>query len=223
MDGLIANPSAESFRQLLPDGHWQSLPAGTRRRFGALFRPHATHCFVGHVTCARLSRTGWLLAQLCRAIGAPLPLFARPGAAAVAVTDHPDNGGQVWVRCYHRPRGFAQCIQSVKRFAGPTGLEEYLGCGLTMPLAVEARGTTLAFRSIGYQLVLGRLRVTLPRFLQPGRLTVIHREVEGEEFTFEMTLKHPLLGELVYQQARFRETRTGGPAQASIRVVEELL
>jgi hypothetical protein len=194
-----------SLRRLLPDAHWQSLPAGTRRRFGAAFRPHATCCYVGEVTDAHLSTLGWLLAQACRLIGSPLPLFATPGPAAVTVTDHQGNGGQVWARCYHRRRGFAQCVQSVKRFGGPTGLEEYLGWGLTMPLTLETRAGALIFRNAGYQVVIGTLRMSLPRFLHPGQLTVTHRELAGQAFTFEMTLEHPLFGVLIHQQACFDE------------------
>jgi hypothetical protein len=220
-------PGNPSFRLLLPEGHWQSLPAGTRRRFDAVFRPHTTACYVGHVTRARLSMAGWLLAQMCRLIGSPLPLFATPGPAAVTVTDHEGNGGQVWARCYHRRRGFAQCVQSVKRFGGPTGLEEYLGWGLTMPLTLEARAGTLVFRNAGYQLLIGQYRLNLPRLAHPGRLTVIHRELARDTFTFEMTLEHPLLGELIYQLAHFCEARTfettNGEAQsaASVGVVDE--
>lgn len=225
----VDHSGSANFRRLLPAGHWQSLPAGTRRRFGAIFRPQSTCCYVGHVTQARLSPAGWLLAQVCRLIGSPLPLFATPGPATVAVTEHEGNGGQVWARCYHRRRGFAQCVQSVKRFEGPTGLEEYLGCGLTMPLRLEAYAGRLVFRSAGYQLLIGRLRLNLPRLLQPGRLTVVHRELTGSEFTFEMTLEHPLLGQLIYQQARFCETRTATETSnreqlataASVGVVEE--
>lgn len=198
-------PAASGFPELLGRSSWQSLPAGTRRRFGAVFRPGSTCCYVGEVTAARLSILGWALAQACRLFGSPLPLFAAPGPAAVSVTDHPGNGGQVWARCYHRRRGFAQCVQSVKRFAGPTGLEEYLGRGLCMPLTLEVRDGALVFRSAGYQLMLGRFRLRLPRLLHPGSLTVIHRELRGGRFSFEMTLQHPLFGELIQQRACFSE------------------
>lgn len=199
----------QSLRELLPELQWQSLPPGTRRRFGGIFQAGVTRCYVGEVTAAHLSPAGRMLAQLCRLVGAPLPLFATAGPAVVTVTDHQGNGGQVWARCYHRRRGFAQCVQSVKRFEGPTGLEEYLGCGLAMPLTVEVDGGTLTFRSAGYQLVIGRRRIDLPRWLHPGYLTVRHRELCGDTFTFEMVLHHPRFGRLVHQHARFIEA---GPA-----------
>jgi hypothetical protein len=122
------------------------------------------------------------------------------------VTDHPGNHGQLWCRIYHRRRGFAQCIQSIKRFAGPTGLEEYLGAGLAVALepGVSARALTFTGREYAWY-ILGR-RWRLPRWLSPGVLRVEHRELSNDRFQFNLQLEHPRLGELIYQSMEFRET-----------------
>ncbi|MDH3642737.1 MAG: DUF4166 domain-containing protein [Gammaproteobacteria bacterium] len=209
-----------SFADLLTPAQWYRLPAPIRRRFSAPFCTGRTVCYRGRVIETRLTRVGWLLAQLTRLVGAPLPLHresprGEAGIATVVVTDHPGNGGQIWSRHYHRRRGFPQAIHSVKRFAGPTGLEEYLGFGLSMALELRARGSSLAFIGSRYFLSFGFLglegwRFELPGWMSPGVLTVEHRE-EGEGwFSFSLSLDHPRLGCLVYQLARFRDDADPG-------------
>ncbi|MFX8351141.1 DUF4166 domain-containing protein, partial [Acinetobacter baumannii] len=76
---------------------------------------------------------------------------------------------QVWTRSYARPSRFPQVIQSAKCFAGPTGLEERLGYGLVMRLAVSVEGppgaADLVFRSRGYRLRILGLDLPLPSLL----------------------------------------------------------
>jgi hypothetical protein len=196
------------FASLLTPAQWYRLPAPIRRRFSNDFCPGRTVCYRGEVVKTRLSRLGWALAQLTRLIGAPLPLSQAAGMATVVVSDHPGNAGQVWSRLYHRPagaQGFPQAIHSVKRFAGPTGLEEYLGWGFSMALELRAEGTVLAFVGQRYFLSFAGRRMELPRWLCPGVLRVVHAEEADGWFTFTMSLDHPRFGRLVYQQARFRD------------------
>ena len=196
------------FAELLSPAQWYRLPAPVRRRFSAEFGSGRTVCYRGRVVDTRLSRVGWLLANLTRCIGAPLPLREGPGMATVVVSDHPGNAGQVWSRLYHRGdrvAGFPQSIHSVKKFTGPTGLEEYLGWGLSIALELRADGRALAFIGRRYFVKVAGWRVELPRWLCPGVLTVVHTEEQGGWFTFSMSLDHPRLGQLIYQLARFRD------------------
>ena len=82
--------------------------------------------------------------------------------SVVTVTEDMATGGQIWTRLYARRNGFPQIIHSSKRFSGPTGLEEYLGRGLSVALRVRVRGDAFVFCSDGrFEF---RLEVSHPRF-----------------------------------------------------------
>lgn len=203
------NPRAlrpdDRFRALVGPG-WQRLPRAVRRRFSRKTGAGQSVVYAGRITENAVSPLGHLLARLCVLIGGPLPVDLRVGGAAVvAVTEEGGAGGQVWTRLYARPRGFPQVIHSAKRFAGPTGLEEHVGCGVGMALTVTAGPDGLIFRSARYFLDLPGARVTLPRWLAPGDLTVRHRDAGDGRFDFILTIDHPRFGRLIAQTARFEE------------------
>lgn len=192
------------FRALLGSRGWDALPAEVQRRFSKRLSGTAVALYRGYVVEMHMSRAGWLLSQFCRLFGAPLPLNPRSGhGALVSVSEDSRSGGQCWTRVYARPGRFPQVIHSAKRFAGPTGLEEYLGRGLGMALRVEPLSDGIAFISDHYFLQLGRLRFRLPHFLTPGLTRVTHRQVAGASFLFGLVLTHRLAGVLLRQEILF--------------------
>jgi len=194
------------FRALLSDDDWGRLPVATWRRFSIRRADSRTIVYVGEVDDASISQIGWWLVQLARLIGGPLPTGAETGVAMiVTVTEDEASGGQIWTRICTRRDGFPQVIHSSKRFAGPTGLEEYVGFGLSMALHVSVEDEALVFRSAGYFLQLGPLRVPLPVWLTPGDLTVTHSDLGCGTFRFGLEIVHPRFGMLLRQSAVFRE------------------
>ncbi|MCS6622744.1 DUF4166 domain-containing protein [Roseibacterium beibuensis] len=193
------------FRALLPEADWSALPAAVRRRFSKRLRHGATVVYRGEVAAVEAGAAGRLLAHLARLIGGPLPLVFQPGAAVVAVTEDAVGRGQTWSRMYVRAGGFPQVIHSAKRFAGPTGLEEHIGAGVGMALTVTVEDAALVFRSTFYFATLFRLRLRLPRWLEPGALTIVHRDLGAGRFAFTLALDHPLFGRLLGQDAIFRD------------------
>ena len=194
-----------TFRSLLSSHEWSRLPAPVQARFSRRFRPGHSVCYTSRVITTRFTKLGWLLAQAARLIGAPLPVHRGDGPAVVTVTDHPGNRGQVWTRIYHIDKGFPQTIHSVKRFTGNTGLEEYIGFGLSIELRVHVENHSLIFTGNAYYLSIGPWRMKIPALLTPGRLTVVHTELADETFSFEMSLDHALFGRLLYQLAQFED------------------
>lgn len=194
------------FRALLSDEDWGRLPLAIWRRFSRRFADGKTVVYVGEVEQAQFNRLGWWLAQLARLIGGPLPTASDTGVpAVVTVTEDAASGGQIWTRIYARHSGFPQVIHSAKRFSGPTGLEEYVGFGVAMALEIRVDGQALQFRSVGYVLEIGRIRLTLPEWLTPGVLTVTHTDLGDDQFRFTLEIIHPRFGRLIHQSAVFRE------------------
>lgn len=193
------------FRALLPAADWTGLPLAVRRRFSKRMSPGATVLYRGEVIRVHANLMGHLLAQACRLIGAPLPLVFNPGVSVVTVTEDAVGQGQVWSRMYVRADGFPQVIHSAKRFAGPTGLEEHVGGGVGMALKVTAEEDALVFRSAFYFATLLGLRIRLPRWTEPGALTITHSDMGEGRFAFTLALDHPWLGRLLGQDAIFRD------------------
>ncbi|MDJ0627595.1 MAG: DUF4166 domain-containing protein [Rhodobacter sp.] len=195
----------DRFRRLLGAREWGALPAAVRRRFGKRLIDGASVVYQGQVVAMRMNLAGRLLAHITRIIGGPLPfdLSSIGQPAIVSVTEDCAGQGQFWIRQYGRATGFPQVVHSSKRFGGPTGIEEYVGAGIGMALRVSTEGGALIFKSDHYFLRLGALRIRLPRWLNPGALTIAHRDLGDGRFLFSLTLKSRLLGELIHQDAQF--------------------
>ena len=202
LDGDLADLR---FRALLSSEDWSSLPLAVRRRFSKRMKGGATVVYRGRVVTVEANLLGRVLAQVARLFGGPLPLVFAPGASVVTVTEDAVGQGQVWTRMYVRGDGFPQVIHSAKRFAGPTGLEEHVGGGVGMALTVTAEDAALVFRSAFYFATLAGLRIRLPRWMEPGALTITHRDQGEGRFAFTLALDHPLLGRLLGQDAIFRD------------------
>jgi len=194
------------FRRLIGREAWDDLPQAVRQRFSKQLSGDAVALYRGRVVRTDFSVLGWLLAQILRIIGAPLPVSRDTDVpAVVSVSEDHRSGGQVWSRLYGRRNGFPQVIHSAKRFAGVTGIEEYVGHGVGMALKVEALADGLRFISDHYFLTIAGRRLRLPRWIEPGQTVVEHHDLGHGCFRFSLMLHHPWLGRLVEQHALFRD------------------
>lgn len=196
------------FRALLGEAAWNTLPASVRSRFGKRLNGGASVVYQGVVVAMRRNLAGCLLSHLARLVGGPLPydLSSVHQPAVVSVTEDCAGDGQFWIRQYGRATGFPQVIHSSKRFAGPTGIEEYIGSGIGMALRVGVSRNGLSFTSDHYFLQICGRRLRLPAWLSPGDLTITHRDLGGTRFLFSLTLKSRLFGELLHQDALFSDS-----------------
>lgn len=197
----------DRFSSLLGPEAWLSLPQAVRARFGKRVRGGASVTYQGVVTAMRMNWAGRLLAHATRLIGAPLPydLSCVGKPAVVSVTEDIAGNGQFWIRQYGRAAGFPQMIHSSKRFAGPTGLEEYIGYGIGVALIASEEHGALMFKSDHYFLSVFGRRIKIPAPIAPGALAIGHHDLGGGQFRFSLHLRHSLLGEVLCQDAVFQD------------------
>jgi Domain of unknown function (DUF4166) len=194
------------FRALLTPHAWGLLPPAIRHRFSKRLSGGRTIVYVGTIVDTQMSRIGWCLAQAARLIGAPLPTsLDRHVPSVVTVTEDVVTSGQIWTRMYARQRGFPQIINSSKRFSGPTGLEEYIGYGISMALSVHTSATSLTFQSAGYAVDLGARRIKFPNWLAPFSVKVTHTDLGRGHFEFKLDVANPRFGTLITQSAIFAD------------------
>ena len=214
-DGTTSAPprararAAETRFARLAGDSWMRLPAPIRRRFSRHLADGERIVYLGEVAATRMTLVGRLVAQLARLVGAPLPLEASNCVpVTVIVTGSERLCGQVWTRIYDRARGFPQVIQSVKSFGGATGLEEIVGRGVGMRLKLGVRDGALLFRSAGYFIRCLGVQLSLPNWLTPGVIEVIHREESDGQFSFSLSVTHLWAGHVIDQIAFFREEQS---------------
>ncbi|SEW46047.1 protein of unknown function [Cognatiyoonia koreensis] len=197
------------FRKLLGEAGWHRLPAAVRRRFGKRLKGGVSVAYQGKVVAMQMNLAGRLLAQAARLIGAPLPydLSSKGQPAVVIVTEDIASDGQFWVRQYGRAKGFPQVVHSSKRFAGPSGLEEYIGYGIGMALKIVAEDDALLFKSDHYFVQVFGRKFRLPRFLSPGALVIGHHDLGEHNFMFSLRLHNRLFGELIAQDCLFQDAK----------------
>jgi hypothetical protein len=199
-----SQPYDSRFRRLIGADSWQHLRPAIRARFSKRLGACAVALYAGEIVETRFTLAGRLLAQACRLIGSPLPLFTDQAVPAVVIVSEDGvTGGQRWTRVYHRARGNPQVINSAKSFSGPTGLEEHIGRGFGMALIVRAEADRLVFTSDHYFWAAGRFRLRLPRW--PGTTIVTHRDLGEGRFAFDLELCHSWFGLLVHQHALFAD------------------
>lgn len=206
--GTSANEiSDDRFARLLPADDWLSLPEAVQRRFGYKAGPGQSVLYRGVTTDLSHTLPGLILAHAARLIGAPLPTNRKSEKypAMVAITDVPDTSGQIWTRLYSRGAIFPQAINSMKRFSGPTGLEEHVGGGVSMSLKLSVKGGALFFSSVDYFLTLFGMRIKLPAMLAPGRMVIGHHDMGDGAFAFTLTLTHGFFGSMISQTTIFHD------------------
>lgn len=197
------------FSDIIGQDKWMQLCPNIRKRFGKRVKGGDSISYQGVVTDMKMNWAGWVLAQAAKLIGAPLPydLSSVGQPAIVVVTEDYAGDGQFWVRQYGRKSGFPQVVHSSKRFAGPTGLEEYIGFGIGMALNVVADGDALLFKSDHYFVSVFGRRIRVPSLLSPGALVVGHHDMGAGAFRFSLRLNARLFGLLVSQDAIFRDAK----------------
>ncbi len=218
MNPIITDQQTQ-FSKLLPTRDWLSLPPAIRRRFASPLKPNESALYHGHVIETKISAIGLIIAHCARFFGSPLP-FERGATkvATVRVTASANKSGQCWTRLYERQGKFPHVSHSFKRFAGKTGLEEYMGYGLGIGLKMHVEESALVFQSAFYFIQFLGQKITIPSAFFIGTIKLIHKEKTPTSFSITFQLKHPLFGLLIHQKIFFHDYSGLQPVDAHTQI-----
>jgi hypothetical protein len=199
-------PAALDIAALVGAAGWSRLPAAVRRRFG---RGHGAAIYVGRMAL-HCSPAGRVFAALARAFRSPLSGATNQAVPASVRVFDDGRGGMVWERSFHTfGSGRPHVVRSVKQL-GAGGLEERTDGGLGMALRAFEECGALVFESHAFFLALGRLRLRVPALLTPGTCRVVHTDLGGGLFRFDLDLVHPLWGRTFHQSGVFADPVADG-------------
>ena len=187
---------------------WSRLPPAVRDRFCETTAMHRDHHYAGVMSKVQYSAFGWVMIQLCRLIGTPFATgYGTDVPTVVDVHPNADRTGICWDRTYRFAEKNPVTVSSTKILAPYGKLLECVGRGFGMVLDVYEQDEVLVFESRRFFAELFGHRFYLPTLLSPGSAVVTHTDLGGDNFQFEMTFKHPILGLLVYQIGTFSERK----------------
>jgi hypothetical protein len=175
---------------------WSRLPPAVRRRFGV---DHGAAIYAGTMEL-RCSPMGRVFALLSRLFGSPLCGVSEAALPASVRVFDDGRGGMVWERHFR-----TQVVRSTKQLDADGGLLERTDGGLSMGLRVFEEDGALVFESHRFLLLPGRLRLHVPALLTPGTCRVVHTDLGGGRFRFDLDMVHPLWGRTFHQSGVFAD------------------
>ncbi len=200
-----ADRKESSIKKLLGN-NWAKLHPNVQRRFATdpTIREHVF--YRGRMETVECSFAGKLFAHLTRLIANPLtPYEGENVSMDVLLYRKTGLAGVYWQRTYYYEGRAPYIVTSVKRTNSEGRMTECVGAGFGMILEVTAENEDLHFRSTSYFWQLGKLHIPLPHILTPGETHVIHKDLQGGNFRFTISMTHKYLGRTFYQTGIFRE------------------
>ncbi len=185
---------------------WNALHPNIQRRFGIEPVRGESILYEGTMLEMRRSFMGWLFAMLTRVIGNPLsPHAGKDIPMEVRLQKKDGQQGVYWQRTYFIPNKKPYVVTSSKQQGKDGSMLECVGCGFGMKLNVFAQDKALHFMSAYYFFTLLGYRIPLPHWISPGQTHVVHKDMGDGDFSFTISMQHPMLGETFYQHGIFRE------------------
>lgn len=208
-DRACRNARTPDFRALLGETDWAQLPGAVKARFNAASHT-SPRTFPGAMD-VRMNWLGWLFAQGGRLLGAPLAPWPGEGVPVSVHVRHDPGGGVRWERVYAYQGRAPLSIVSMKLLAADGSLLEVTRGGVGMRLTLSVEDGALVFRSLSYFWRLGAWLAPLPDLMTPGRCTVVHRDLGGGRFRFNLSFDHPLAGETIVNIGDFQDPPEARP------------
>ncbi len=205
--------SKVTYRYLLGEDSWQRLHPAIQKRFSEQYYQQPV-TYTGTMQEVYLSTAGKILAQACRLIGTPLALYnGRDIPTDVYVYHDSRLQGMTWDRHYHYPNKPTNRVKSTKCLNADTGLIELAGFGFGMQLKLYEQEGALHFESTRFFYQFGKLKVTIPDWLTPGKTIAVQQAIDDSRFQFLLDVRHALLGQVFRQVGEFKSAASKGEAQ----------
>jgi len=199
---IYATPS---YRSLLGERSWEKLHPDIRERFSEN-SVHREVTYRGVMEEVYASKFGKILANIFRIIGSPLAIHSGANIpTTVRVYRNEKLGGMTWDRFYFFPDDKVDRVKSTKCIRQSVGLIELVGFGFGMYLKLSEKNGALHFESKGFFWSFGKLKISIPDFLSPGKTTVSQSAERNNRFKFTLDVEHKFFGKLFQQVGYFTE------------------
>lgn len=199
------------FEQVLGDD-WNKLGSIIRQHY--FLKPNSTDyiCVTGEMSEIYHSMAGKLLIPFGMIFGALVPYKGRNIPIDVHYKASVDNANIYWDRVFKFDRGdyhFKSHMEPVKE----NEVIEFVRFGMGIRLKVTEENSALIFRDVGYIWRLFGYDLAIPGRWLMGKIYVEERPLDDQSFSMNMSLSHPLLGELFRYSGVF-ELKDNGDADA---------
>ncbi len=204
---LAVETVSPSYEALLGKSAWNRLRPEIRQRFDVTQKSKSV-VYEGVMEEVFLSKAGKVFAQLCRLIGTPLALYSGSNVP-ITVKVYPDKktGGITWDRFYYFQHKKVNRVKSTKLIQQNLKLVEIVGYGFGMHLKATEEEGGLHFTSQRFFCQIANIKIPIPHILSPGTTKVSQIALDKENFQFNLTVEHPLLGCVFKQRGIFKEQR----------------
>ena len=180
----------QSIMQMALQQQWAILPSSLKAHYQA-----DANTDVGKLTI-EYPKAMQMPLNLLRIIGALINRNGHEIPATVEKSMHQDK--QYWSRQINFPDGRKVIFKSVWQYHQGNELIEYVNRFIGLRMAVKVKDEILYYEGKGFEIRLGKLRLSIPEWMLLGHTTIQEKAIDHNLFAMDFRLQHPLFG-LIYR------------------------
>lgn len=114
---------------------------------------------------------------------------------------------QYWRRQINFPNGRKVIFKSVWQHHAGNELIEFVNRFVGLRMAVRVEDEILYYEGKGFELRLGKLRLSIPEWMLLGHTSIQERAIDSQHFEMDFRLRHPLFGQIYRYSGTFNTER----------------
>ena len=114
---------------------------------------------------------------------------------------------QYWRREINFPDGRKVIFKSVWQYHDGNELIEFVNRFIGLRMAVKVENEILRYEGKGFELRLGKLRLSVPEWMLLGHTCIEEKAIDNNHFAMDFRLHHPLLGQIYRYSGTFNTER----------------